>query len=128
MFMKCSLSVKKRKILVPTFHKIPIPRKTKYCSTSCLFFLDSVDLWHYSSKHFKKIYRKTLICCFNILNFNMLPTPSKTLGDHPRKRRESKDGLFFWFATKCMCRATYDLNVEAISLAIGQGFHSSQLI
>ena len=47
--MKCSLPVKKkRKILLPTFHKIPIPRKTKFFSTSWLFFLDSMVLWHFS--------------------------------------------------------------------------------
>ena len=61
-------------------------------------------------------------------NLNMQPTPSKTLGDHPKKRHWGKDGPFLSFATKCRGRATYDLNVEAISFAIGQGCHSSQLI
>ena len=41
-------------------------------------------------------------------------TTSKTLGDHPRKRRWGKDDPFLSFATKCKCRPTYDLNVEAI--------------
>ena len=27
--------------------------------------------------------------------------------------------VIFFFATKCKCRATYDLNVEAIFFAIG---------
>ena len=48
MFMKCILPVKKkRKILLATFHEIPIPRKTNFFSTSWLFYLDSMDLWHY---------------------------------------------------------------------------------
>ena len=51
----------------------------------------------------------------------MQPSPSKALGDHPRKRPWDKNGPFLSFATKCKCRATYDLNVEAISFAIGQG-------
>ena len=48
MFMKCSRVywLKKRKILFPKFHKIPIPKKIKFFSTSWLFFLDSMDLWH----------------------------------------------------------------------------------
>ena len=58
----------------------------------------------------------------------MKPTPSKILGDYSRKKRWGKDGPFLSFATKCKCRATYDLNVEAIRLAIGQGYRSSQLI
>ena len=45
-----------------------------------------------------------------------------------KKRRWGKDGPFLSFATKCKCRATYDLNVEAISFAIGQDCRSSQLI
>ena len=53
---------------------------------------------------------------------------AKHFGDHPRKRRWGKYGPFLSFATKCKCRATYDLNVEAISFAIGQGCRSSQLI
>ena len=44
----------------------------------------------------------------------MEPTPNKTLGDHPRKRRWGEDGPFLSFATKCRNRATYHLNVEAI--------------
>ena len=60
-------------------------------------------------------------------NFNMLHAPSKTLGDHPRQRRWGKDGPLLSFATKCKGRATYDLNVEAISFVIGQGWRS-QLI
>ena len=58
----------------------------------------------------------------------MGPTASKTLGNHPRERRWSKDSSFLSFATKCRGRATDDLNVEAISFAIGQGCRSSQLI
>ena len=63
---------------------------------------------------FNKTHRKT-----KSTNFDMQPTPSKTLGDHPRTRRVGKDGSFFSFATKCRGRATYDLNVEAISFPIG---------
>ena len=47
-------------------------------------------------------------------NFYTWPTPSKALGDQPRKRRWGKDGPYSSFATKCWCRTTYDLNVEAI--------------
>ena len=32
--------------------------------------------------------------------------------------RWGKDGPFLSLTTKCKCRATYDLNVEAISIAI----------
>ena len=39
-----------------------------------------------------------------------------------------KDGPVLPFATKRRCQATYDLNDEAISFAIGQGCHSSQPI
>ena len=35
---------------------------------------------------------------------------------------------FLSFGRKCKCRATYDLNVEAIFFEIGQGCRSSQLI
>ena len=59
-------------------------------------------------------------------NFDMQTPPSKTLGDHPRKTW-GKDGLFLSFATKCKCRATYDLNVKAIAFAIERGWRS-QLI
>ena len=45
----------------------------------------------------------------------MEATPSKTLGDGPRKIGGSKDGPVLFFATKCMCQATYDLNVKAMS-------------
>ena len=65
---------------------------------------------------FKKIYRQ-----MKSTNFNMYPTPSKTLSDHPRKRRCGKLGPFLSFGTKCRSRATYDLNVEAIFFAIGRG-------
>ena len=44
-----------------------------------------------------------------------------------QEKRLGKDGPFLSFATKCKCRTTYDLNVEAISFAIGQGCRS-QLI
>ena len=44
------------------------------------------------------------------------------------KDDRSKDGPLLSFATKCRDRAIYDLNVEAISFAIGQGFCSNQLI
>ena len=114
MFMKCSLSVKK-KIVVPAVHKIAISRKTKSFGTFWVFFLDSMDFRHNQSKYSKDS---------KSTNFNMQSTPSKTLGDHPRKRR---DCPFLSFATKCKCRVTYDLNVETTSFAIGRGC-PSQLI
>ena len=55
-------------------------------------------------------------------NFDLKATPSKTLGDHPSKRQWGKKGSFLSFATKCWCRATYDLNAEAIFFAIGRGW------
>ena len=51
--MKCMLPIE-NKILVPALHKIAIFRKTKYFGTFCLFFLDSMDVWHYSSNYSKK--------------------------------------------------------------------------
>ena len=96
---------------MPAVDKITISRKTKSFGTFCLFFLDSMDLGHYQS-NYSKDSKST--------NFNMQLTPSKTLGDHPRKRRLGKDGPFLSFATTCRGRATYDLNVEAISFAIGR--------
>ena len=104
---------------MPAVHKIAICRKAESFGAFCLFFLDSMDLWHYQSNHSKDS---------KSTSFNMKPTPSKTLGDHSRKRRWSKDGPFLSFATKCKCRATCDLNVEANIFAIGQGCRSSQLI
>ena len=68
-----------------------------------------------SIKIFKKIHQK--MKSLQILISSLL----QTLSDHPRKKRDNKDGPFLWFATKCMCQATYDLNVEAISFAIGRG-------
>ena len=87
---------------MPTVHKIAISRKTKYFGTFSLFFLDSLDPWHYPSKYSKDS---------KSINFNKLPTPSKTLGDHPRKRPWGKDGPFLSFATKCRVRAIYDPNI-----------------
>ena len=78
-----------------------------------------MDLWHYES-NYSKDPKST--------NFNIQLTPSKTLGDYPKKRRWGKDGPFLSFATKCRGRATYDLNVEEISFAIKGGCRSSQLI
>ena len=104
---------------MPSVHKIAISRKTQSFGTFCLFFLDSMDDWHYQS-NYSKDSKST--------NFNMQPTPSKTLGDHPRKRRWGKHGPFLLFATKCRGRAAYDLNDEAISFGIGRGSRSSQLI
>ena len=68
---------------MPTVHKIAISRKSKSFGTFCLFFLDSMDLWHYQSNHSKDS---------KSTNFNMQPIPSKALGDHLRKRRWGKDG------------------------------------
>ena len=66
MFMKCIYGLKTNKILVPAFHKIPISRKTKSFGTFWLFFLDSMDLWHYQSKDSKRFTEKwnlqILIC------------------------------------------------------------------
>ena len=54
---KCLLNVvnrlKTHTILVPAVHKIAISRKTKSFSTFWLFFLDSLDLWHYQSNYSK---------------------------------------------------------------------------
>ena len=36
---------------MPTLHKLAISRKTKSYGTFCLFFLDSMDLWHCQSNH-----------------------------------------------------------------------------
>ena len=96
----------KHKISVPALHKIAISRKTKSFGTFCLFFFDSMVVWHYQSKYLKDS---------KSTNFNMQPTPSKTLGNHPRIRRWGKNDPFLSFATTCRGRATYDLNVEAIS-------------
>ena len=104
---------------MPAIHKIAISGKTKFFGTFCQFFLDGMDVWHYQS-NYSKDSKST--------NFNMLSTPSRTLGDDPRKRRWGKDGPFLSFATKRRGRATYNLNVEAISFAIKRGCRSSQLI
>ena len=100
-------------------YKIAISRKSKFFGTFCLFFLDSMNLSHYQSNSSEDS---------KSANLNMQPTPSKTLRNHPRQRRSAKDGPFLSFATKCRGQATYDLNVEAISFAIGGSCHSSQLI
>ena len=66
---------------MPTVHEIAISRKTKSFGTFCLFFLGSMDLWYYQS-NYSKDSKST--------NFNMQPTPSKTLGEYPRKKDEVK--------------------------------------
>ena len=86
---------------MPAVHKIAISRKTKSFGTFRLFLLDSMNLWHYQSNYLKDS---------KSTNFNMWPTPSKTLGDHPRKRRWGNDGPFLSFSTKCRGRATYNPN------------------
>ena len=49
MFIKCSLPVQTQKILVPEVHKIAISRKAMSFGAFCLFFLDSMDVWHFQS-------------------------------------------------------------------------------
>ena len=56
-------------------YKIAISRKTKSFGTFWVFFLDRMDLWRYQSKYSKDS---------TSTNFNMKPTPSKTLGDQGR--------------------------------------------
>ena len=68
-----------------------------------------------SIKIFKKIHLQ-----MNSINFNMQPIPSKTLGDHPRKRQCGKDGSFLLFATKCKSRATYDVMLKQFLLQLGK--------
>ena len=62
-------------------HKIAISRKTKSFGIFCLLFLDNMELWHYQSNYSKDS---------KSAYFNMQPTPSKTLGDHPRQRQGVK--------------------------------------
>ena len=45
-----------------TVHKIAISRKSKSFGTFCLFFLDSMDLWHYQSNYSKTQSLQILIC------------------------------------------------------------------
>ena len=111
---------------MPTVHKIAISTKTRSFGTFSLFFFDRMDLWLDGSTSW--IYQSNYSKDSKFTNLNIQPTQSKTLGDYLIKRQWGKDGSFFSFATKCKCRATYDLNVEAISFAIGQGCRSSQLI
>ena len=47
---------------MPAVHKIAISRKTKSFGTFCLFFLDSMDLWHYPSNYSKHSKSTNLIC------------------------------------------------------------------
>ena len=61
-------------------HKIAISRKTKSFGTFCLLF-DNLDVWHYQSNYSKDS---------KSANFNMQPTPSKTLNDYPRQRQGVK--------------------------------------
>ena len=58
MFIKRSLPVKILKILVPALYKTAISRKTKSFGTFWLFFLDSMDLWHYLSNYSKRFIDK----------------------------------------------------------------------
>ena len=79
-----------------------------------------MDFWHYPSKHSKRFGKKS---CLQILICK-----AKDLAITQGKKEGGENGPFLSFATKCKCRAAYDLNVEAISVAIGRGCRSSQLI
>ena len=71
---------------MPTVHKPAISRKTKSFGTFRLLFFDSMDVWHYQSNYSKES---------KSANVNMLPSPRKTLGDHPRKGDGVKMVLFY---------------------------------
>ena len=45
-------------VLVRAFHKTTISKKTKSFGILCLFFLDSMDVWHYQSNYSKKFIDK----------------------------------------------------------------------
>ena len=51
---------------MPAFHKIAISTKVESFGTFCLFFLDSMDLWHYLSSYANKFIGEcslqTLLC------------------------------------------------------------------
>ena len=91
------------------FPKIAISGKTKSFGTFCQFFLGRMDLWHYPPKYsFKnKVFE----------NLNIYPTPSKTLGDHPRKKRRNKDGSIL-FGNKIFVLSYMSSKVEAIFFAM----------
>ena len=47
---------------MPAFHKTAISRKTKSFGTFWVFFLDSMDVWHYKSNYPKNSKSTNLIC------------------------------------------------------------------
>ena len=117
--MKCSLPVRNTQILVSAVHKTAISRKL----SPLVHFVYSLSIaWIFGiiNQINQKTHRK-----MKSTNFSVQPTPSKTHGDYPRKRRWGKDGPILSFPTKCRGQATYDLDVEAISFANGQGCRSS---
>ena len=120
---KCLLNVvyrlKTNKILVPAFYKIAISRKTKFFGTFSLFF-SIAWIFGIINQIIQKTQSLKILICSLLQEKYLVITQEKDDG--------GKDGPFLSFATKCRGQATYDLDVEAISFAIGQGCHRSQLI
>ena len=74
---------KTHKILVHAFLKITIFRKTKSFDTFWIFFLDSMDLWHYQSKYSKRFIEKSslqIIICSLLQAKHLMITQEKNEG------------------------------------------------
>ena len=82
MYVKCSLPVRNTLILVTAVHKHAISRKTKSFSTFCLFFLNSMDVWHYQSNYSKRFIEKRslqILMCSLLQAKHLVITQKKTM-------------------------------------------------
>ena len=71
--------LKTHKILMPAVHKIATSRKTKSFGTFCLFFLDSMNLWHYQS-NIQKTQRFQISICSLLQAKHLVITQQKNEG------------------------------------------------
>ena len=108
---------------MPAVYKIAISRKTKFFGSFYLFFLDSMDLWHYPSNYSVRFFDKQSL---QILICSLLQAKHLVI------TQEKDDGikmvLFYCLQQNVCSQATYDLNVAIIIIAIRQGCRRSQLI
>ena len=68
---------------MPAVHKIAISRKTKSFGTFWVFFLDSMDLWHYQSNYSKRLIEKRsllILMCSLLQAKHMVITQEKDAG------------------------------------------------
>ena len=65
---------------MPAVHKIAISRKTKSFGTFWVFFLDSMDLWHYQSNYSKDSESLQILICSLLPAKHLVITREKDQG------------------------------------------------